>query len=250
MLPHQRRAEIVQRLRVSGTAAVAELAAALTVSPSTIRRDLTQLGDEVSRVYGGARLAAEVDEPVPFAQVATIDVADKQAVAGRAAELIGEGEVVLLDIGTTVQALAERLRGRRLTVISSSLAVFDVLRDDPQVELILLGGLVRPTHHCLVGNLTEDALRHVRADHAFIGASGLRLEGAVLDTTSIEVPVKRAMISAAERAVLILDRHKFPGSGALKVCDVASFTSVVTNDGADPATLARCAALGVEVVLA
>ena len=250
MLPHQRRAEIVRRLRVGGTAAVADLATDLSVSPSTIRRDLTHLGDGVSRIYGGARLGSEAEEPVPFAQVATVDVADKQAVADRAAELIGDGEVVLLDIGTTVRALAERLRGRRLTVVSSSLAVFDVLRDDPHVELILLGGLVRPTYRSLVGDFTEDALRHVRADHAFIGASGLRPEGAVLDTTSIEVPVKRAMISAARQAVLILDRHKFPGSGALKVCDVTRFSSVITNHGADPATLARCTELGVGVVLA
>ena len=250
MLPHQRRAEIVRRLQVGGIAAVADLATDLSVSPSTIRRDLTQLGDGIARVYGGARLGSEAEEPVPFAQVATVDVADKQAVADRAAELIGDGEVVLLDIGTTVRALAERLRGRRLTVISSSLAVFDVLRDDPHVELILLGGLVRPTYRSLVGDFTEEALRHVQADHAFIGASGLRPEGAVLDTTSIEVPVKRAMIAAARQAVLILDRHKLPGSGALKVCDVTRFSKVITNHGADRATLARCAGLGVEVLLA
>lgn len=250
MLQHQRQAEIIRRLRVEGTTTVSDLAATLQVSPSTIRRDLAQLGDGVHRVYGGAHVGGDSDEAMPFAQVATVDVSDKQAVAARAAELIDDGDVVLMDIGTTARSLAERLRGRRLTVITSNLAVFDVLREDPHIDLMLLGGMVRRTYHSTVGVLTEEALRHVQADHAFIGASGVRSEGKVLDSTRVEVPVKRAMIAAAEHVVLIVDRHKFPGSGAMRVCDVSELDALVTNDGADPVTLTRCRDSGVEVLLA
>jgi len=134
--------------------------------------------------------------------------------------------------------------------MTASLAVLDVLRDAPSVDLILLGGLVRRAYLSLVGVLTEDALRAVHADLAFLGASGVRADGEVLDTTLVEVPVKRALIKAADRSVLLAGRHKFPGTGALRVCGIADLSVLVTNGGADAATLRTCGDLGVEVLTA
>ncbi len=249
MMGHQRRAEIIRRLRAEGSTAVDELARSLAVSPSTIRRDLARLhGDgSLHRVHGGARSTEDPDGRQPFAQVAAEHAEQKLALARHAARLVDDGDVVLLDIGTTTMGLAAQLRGRRVTVITSSLAVFDVLRDDDAVELVLLGGLVRRTYHSMVGVLTEDALHQVRADWAFLGASGVHRDGHVLDTTLVEVPVKRTMIAAATRVALLADQYKFPGSGALRVCEVSTLDVLVTNDGADPATLRVCAEAGVEV---
>ena len=144
--------------------------------------------------------------------------------------------------------LARHLRGRPVTVMTASLAVVDVLRDDEQVELVVLGGALRRPYLSLVGVLTQDALAQVRADRAFLGASGVRADGQVLDTTGVEVPVKRALIAAADQVVLLADRHKLPGSGSLRVCALKDIDVLVTNDGADPATLDACAAAGVEVL--
>ncbi|MGA8115913.1 MAG: DeoR/GlpR family DNA-binding transcription regulator [Actinocatenispora sp.] len=249
MIAHQRRAEIVRRLRAEGTTTVSDLADALRVSPSTIRRDLARLhGDgSLRRVHGGAHVTEDADERLPFSQVVGVHAAEKDAVAQQAARLVSDGDVLLLDVGTTTRSLAVHLRGRPVTVITSNLAVFDVLRDDPEVDLMLLGGMVRRTYHSLVGVLTQDALRQVRADRAFLGASGVHRNGYVLDSTRVEVPVKRTMISAAAQVVLLADRHKFPGSGALRVCDVSEIDVLVTNDGADRHTLTVCAEAGVEV---
>ena len=90
----------------------------------------------------------------------------------------------------------------------------------------------------------------MHADLAFLGASGVRADGAVLDTTVVEVPVKRALIAAADRAVLVADEHKFPGTGTLRVCRAEDLSVVVTNDGADTETLAVFGDRGVEVVIA
>ncbi len=252
MLPHQRQSEIVRRLRAEGTVAVGDLARELGVTSSTIRRDLAHLDDQgsVQRVHGGAALRDDADLGMPFSVVLAADAEDKEAVARAAAAEVSDGEVVLLDIGTTAMSLAQHLRGRSITVATSSLAVLDVLRDDPAVDLIVLGGMVRRAYRSLVGVLTEDALAQVRADHAFLGTSGVRPDGRVLDSTRVEVPVKRAMIRAADRVVLLADRHKFPGTGALRVCDVGDLDLLVTNDGADEATLRTCARAGVEVRLA
>lgn len=250
MLRARRHAEIVRLLRAAGPTAVSELALTLGVSPATVRRDLAELGAQgaLQRVRGGASLVEDADRARPFAQVAATDAGDKRAVGRRASSLVSDGDVLLLDIGTTVVSLARELRGRPVTVITSSLAVLDVLRGDPQVELVLLGGVVRQSYLSLVGLLTESALDQVRADLAFLGTSGVRPDGQVLDTTQVEVPVKRAMMGAADRTVLLADRHKFPGTGALKVCRLPELDVVVTNDGVDDVALQTAARDGVEVL--
>ncbi|TDO46193.1 DeoR family transcriptional regulator [Kribbella sp. VKM Ac-2527] len=251
---HQRQLDIVQRLRTDGATSVDDLARLLGVSSATIRRDLQRLDEagQITRVHGGAIIPSDdsedADRERPFATVAADEAPDKRSVARLAATLIDDGDVVLLDVGTTTQLLARELRGRRVTVMTTSLAVLDVLRDDPAVELILLGGWVRRAYHSLVGVLTEDALRQVHADLAFLGASGVRRDGEVLDTTLVEVPVKRAMIEASDRAVLLADKQKFPGTGKLRVCNVADLSMVITNPGADPETLQICSDNGVEVL--
>lgn len=252
MLRERREKEIIRAVRRSGLASVADLTELLGVSASTIRRDLDRLGTggTLERIRGGAKMADEADTDRPFARVALQNATDKLAVADRAAGMVTDGQVLLLDIGTTVTALAERIRDRRLTVITSSLAVLDVLRDAPGAELVLLGGVVRQTYHSMVGLLTENALANVRADVAFLGTSGVLENGQVLDTTQIEVPVKRSLMAAANRRILLADRHKFPGSGALTVCDLGDLDVLVTNGELDAKTAQHCRHTGVEVVRA
>ncbi len=247
-----RHLEIVQRLRVHGVSSVDDLARSFGVSASTIRRDLQLLdaSGQLVRVNGGAVSSEDADVGRPFAAVAVDHVESKRAGAAGAAGLVDDGCTVLLDIGTSTQLLAQQLRGRRITVLTASLAVLDALRDDPVVELVLLGGFVRRPYHSMVGVLTEDALRQVHADLAFLGASGVRADGAVLDTTLVEVPVKRALLGAADRAVLLADEHKFPGTGTLRVCGADALSAVVTNPGADAQTLAVMAENDVEVLTA
>ena len=258
MLPARRHGEIIRLVRDSGVVSVDTLAAQLCVSPSTIRRDLQSLDSDgaLRRVRGGAGcLTGEATrvmgaDPVPFAEVAGVAVGDKERVARSAASLVEDGEVVLIDIGTTTARLAHALRGRRITVITSSLAVVDELRDDAEVELLVLGGILRRNYLSMVGMLTEQALREVCAHRLFLGTSGIRRDGRVMDSTLVEVPVKRAMMSAAEQTVVLADCGKFPGTGLLPVCGPEDVHVLVTNDGADPATLAVCARAGAEIRLA
>ncbi|MFE0024405.1 DeoR/GlpR family DNA-binding transcription regulator [Amycolatopsis sp. NPDC059021] len=251
MLPQRRHELILTTLRSEGPAPVRMLAERLGVSQATVRRDLVQLDREgrLTRVYGGAMAAVDNDEP--FAEVAEVHALDKDEVARRAVELVTDGDTVLLDIGTTAHRLARRLHDRVLTVITSSLMVYEELKDDPGIQLVLLGGMVRRSYRSMVGFLTEDALRQVHAGTLFLGASGVRHdEGGVhvMDTTVVEVPVKRAMIAASDRVVLLADAAKFPGTGLAKVCGPEALDVVVTNAAADAGTCAALAEAGVEVM--
>lgn len=241
---------ILDVLRTSGPAAVVDLSQRLGVSTATIRRDLTHLQSEgvLERVHGGAAPVGPVEPP--FDEVAVDHRDAKARVGAAAAGLVRDGDVLLVDIGTTTTHLARALHGREVTVITSSLAVYEELAHDEAVQLIVLGGVVRRNYRSLVGFLTEHAIRQVHADVLFLGTSGVRRDGSVLDTTAVEVPVKRAMLAAAERTVLLADAGKFPGRGMARVCGLDALAAVVTDELADPETADRLSASGVEVVTA
>lgn len=248
MLPDRRHELILRTLRAEGPATIGLLAEQLGVSHATIRRDLLQLDEEglLKRVYGGA--VPLVDQDDPFVDVAEVHAQEKDAIAQRCAGLVKDGETILLDIGTTAHRVARQLRGRSLTVITSSLAVFDELQNERTIQLVLLGGVVRHDYRSLVGFLTEDNLRQVHADRLFLGTSGVRPNGQVMDTTVVEVPVKRAMIAASDKVVLVADAGKFPGTGMALVCGPRELDAVVTNAPVDEKTQAAFHEAGVEVM--
>ncbi|MFD4546763.1 DeoR/GlpR family DNA-binding transcription regulator [Streptomyces sp. NPDC058466] len=252
MLAERRHRLILRALRSGGPAAVTDLSEQLGVSPATVRRDLVKLEEEglLTRVHGGA-VVDEGDQPfAEVAEVAEVRAPEKDAIAAKAASLVEDGQSVLLDIGTTAYRLARQLHGRRITVITGNLVVYEELADDEDIELVLLGGMVRREYRSLVGFLTEDNLRQLHADWLFLGTSGIRPGGQVMDTTVVEVPVKRAMIKAGERVVLLADRAKFPGTGMAKVCGPQELDVVVTNAPVDAATRSSLEEAGVRVVVA
>lgn len=248
MLATERHDKILRALRADGASAVRTLADRVGASQATIRRDLERLAEDgrLTRVYGGAVATDDTDQP--FAEVSDVRADDKDAVADVCAAMIADGDAVLLDIGTTTYRIARRLHGRRVTVMTTNLAVFEELQHDATVELMMLGGVVRRSYRSLVGFLAEEALKQVRVDWAFLGTSGVRNDGSVTDTTTVEVPVKRGMIAAADQVVLAADAGKFPGIGKARVCGPEELDAVVTNPNSDPWTLTRLGDAGVQVI--
>ncbi|WP_419992460.1 DeoR/GlpR family DNA-binding transcription regulator [Streptomyces boninensis] len=250
MLREARHEKLLSILGEEGVLPIREIARRLMISEATARRDLTELGEagRLTRVYGGA-VAARPGHERPFAESAVDDLPQKSAIAARAAELIADGDVLLLDIGTTTLELARCLHDRPVTVVTSSLAVYEELRDDDAVRLILLGGEVRRNYLSLVGFLTESNLRELHVGRLFLGASGVLPDGTVLDSTHVEVPVKRAMLAAARETVLLVDSAKFPGNtGQARICGPDSIHTLITNHTSDATTLATLREAGTEVI--
>ena len=253
MLAEQRRHEIVQAAKAGEGLQTADLAKRFDVSEMTIRRDLDDLAERglVQRVRGGALGGAPLRHEPPFAESDVDRRGEKERIGHMAAQLVGPGDTVLIDIGTTGLALARNLHGRQgLTVVTNNLAVYEELVSDEAIDLVLLGGLVRRNYRSLVGFLTEDALAGIRADIAFLGISGISADGTLLDTTVEEIPVKRVMASAAKQVVLLADGAKFWGSGLGRVGDIDVVDTLVTTSDAPSDTLERFAERGVEVLVA
>jgi DeoR/GlpR family transcriptional regulator of sugar metabolism len=247
LLPAQRRQEILRAVR-GGAAHVADLAESFGVSEMTVRRDLSALARDgkLERVHGGALHAGEPR----FAQIEVerFDVKDRMGAA--AAALVEDGQTVMIDIGTSTLQMARHLHGRRVTVVTTNLAVLEELLPDPDIELVLPGGTVRRNYRSLVGVVAEDSLRQLKADIAVLGTSAVDAELGVWDTTMIEVPIKRLMIAAADCVVLLADAAKFSMSGVVRVCGPEAIDRIVTDAPLPAACRSAVDAAGIEVTVA
>jgi DeoR/GlpR family transcriptional regulator of sugar metabolism len=243
LLPAQRRQEILRAVR-GGSAHVSALAESFGVSEMTVRRDLSALARDgkLERVHGGA---VDSGHEPHFAQIEVERLDSKDRIGAAAAALVEDGQTVMIDIGTSTLQMARHLHGRKLTVVTTNLAVVEELIPDPDIELVLPGGIVRRNYRSLVGVLAEDSLRQLKADVTILGTSAVDPDFGVWDTTMVEVPIKRLMIAAADRVVLLADHAKFAMSGVVRVCGSESVDQVVTDWPLPPGVDAA----GVEVTI-
>lgn len=227
-----------------------ELAEQLDMGEATIRRALHRLAEDgmVIRTYGGAVLA---DRPHAVAGVGGPDPASvaKRCIGLAAAGWIRDGDTVALSSGSTVLELARRLRDRRLTVITNALDVANALVDAPGIDLVVLGGMLLPGVHSLGGHLTETAMRDLRADVAFMGASAVDLEHGFMTEHIAEIPVDRALRRMARDAVMLVDSSKFDRVAPGFMFGFDAVGTVVTDDAARPDTLDDLRSHGIEVVI-
>jgi DeoR/GlpR family transcriptional regulator of sugar metabolism len=254
-----RRHERILAALAGGGQSVVQLAESLGVSESTIRRDLDILakGGQLERLYGGAMLtqgsrATITDSGAvedPFTSDARGDLELRQRMAIEAARLVSDGDVVVLDIGSTTPLVARELRGRPVTIITSNLAVLDEVRGDDAVELVLLGGVLRRNQQSLVGPLAEQVIGQLSADRMFLSCTGVR-GGRVLDNMAVEAPIKQALIAASQSIVLLASELKFPGSGALRLCSLDDVDVLITTAGTSEDELVHRREAGRKVIVA
>jgi DeoR/GlpR family transcriptional regulator of sugar metabolism len=243
---------VLQHVRRCGSASIHELARSIGASASTIRRDLEQLQSEgyLQRAHGGALLPriphATFEPAASFA--AGLAREQKRAIGQAAAASLGPGEAVIFDSSSTVREAARAVvdRGISLTAVTNDLATGQVLAASPTIRVVASGGTVRPGSLTLVGEPGLTFLANIHADVALIGVHAIA--GRLLTETSLEAAaVKRAMISAARRVVVLADASKFQPAAFCTICDAASVQELITDDEADAAVLALLREAGVAV---
>jgi len=239
---------VLSLLRARGRASVEDLASETGVTTSTIRRDLQRLsnGGRVVRTYGGAtipgRRLADIIDPAAAA---------KERIAARAAELVVDGSTIVVASGSTTLAFARHLVDRDdLTVITNALDVAWTLVDRPGIDLIVLGGAIRPGMHSMLGHLTEMASRELRADTLFVGIGAISLEHGLMNDSVPEIVSDRALRRMARRCVVLADARKFDLVAPAYVFGLDEVDTIVTNDAARPETIAALRERGVEVIVA
>jgi DeoR/GlpR family transcriptional regulator of sugar metabolism len=251
VLTDERRSLILDRLRNHGRVLAADLTTELGVSSDTIRRDLRELDEAgmLRRVHGGA--LPRHGDASPFATRARRAPEAKASIARRAAACVQDGQVVVLDGGTTTLELARALRDDlRASVITTSPPIAMALADHPGLEVTIVGGTLRPNALVTVGASAVEALRVIRADVVFLGVCGLHPEIGVTTEDLEERHVKATMIEGAAEVVALADHDKLGTAMPIVVAPMRAVTQLVTDADVDERALAPYRALGITVLRA
>ncbi|MDA8368458.1 MAG: DeoR/GlpR family DNA-binding transcription regulator [Nocardiopsaceae bacterium] len=220
-----------------GVQRVEDLAQTLGISPSTVRRGLTELeqAKKVVRTHGGA-VPTAVGGELSWTQKSLRNAPAKRQIAARAADLVEDDHVILLDSGSTTTFIAERLAARSgPTVITSGLGPMTALHDAEGIELILVGGRVRRRRGSIVGDYARGVLERITADIAFIGADGF-VPGRGVNCSSPELAeVKELQMRSVRRVAVVADSSKIGGDSYPHWAVIPGPYTLITDDGLDEA---------------
>ncbi|MDZ5698670.1 DeoR/GlpR family DNA-binding transcription regulator [Chelativorans sp. M5D2P16] len=254
LLPAKRRALVLERLRRDGAASLQELSREIKASISTIRRDLEHLTAEgyLVRTYGGAVLVSDPLSTFEREPAKNVQFRHQQkaAIGKVAAERIEPGESVILDGSSTVHACARELstRGIPLTAVTNSLDIAQLCASCPDWRVYTLGGLVRPGWQMMYGEVAETFLKTIHADICIVGAYAV-WEKALTDPSPEIASLKRVMIKAARRIILVIDSSKFRAPAFSEFATVEQIDEIITDDGIAPENLQTLRALNVKVTV-
>jgi DeoR family transcriptional regulator, fructose operon transcriptional repressor len=247
---HQRIAEFA---RADGRVEVARLADDLEVTPETIRRDLSVLERRgiLRRVHGGAIPIERLGLEPGFAARDTVMVAEKDRIAKAALNEVPDEGSILLDAGSTTGRLAVELPDdRELTVVTNGLNIAVTLAHRANLTVLALGGRVRSRTLAAVGVWALDALRDTFVDVAFMGTNGWSAERGLTTPDPTEAAVKRAMIGASRRTVLMADHTKAGNDHLIRFAHLHEIDTVITDHGLDDALVGDLDRVGVRLVRA
>ena len=253
MYAPERHQRILEIARGEGRVDVATLAVTLDVTPETIRRDLTALERHglVRRVHGGAIPVERLGVEPGIAQREGVLAGEKERIAKAALDELPEGGSVILDAGTTTVRLAEMLPlDRDLTVVTHALPVATLLATRSNVTLHLVGGTVRGRTLAAVGPWALQALADLHVDVAFLGTNALSIEHGLSTPDVAEAAVKRALVGAAQRTVVLADHSKLGRTDLVRVAPLTAVDTLVTDSGAATELVDELEAAGLRVVRA
>ncbi|OHV19766.1 D-beta-D-heptose 1-phosphate adenosyltransferase [Parafrankia soli] len=253
MYAEERQQRIADRARTEGRVDVAELSVEFGVTTETIRRDLTVLDRHglLRRVHGGAIPVEKLGfEPALAARDAVL-VAEKERIAKAALAEVPDEGAIILDAGTTTGRLAASLPvERELTVVTNSLPIAVRLAAVPTISVLHVGGRIRRRTLAGVDDWALRALADTFVDVAFLGTNGISVERGLTTPDPAESAVKRAMIGAARRTVLLADHSKVGSDRLARFGDLVDVDVLVTDTGLDERVAADLAAAGPRVVRA
>jgi DeoR family transcriptional regulator, aga operon transcriptional repressor len=252
MLSEERRRAIFECLSRNGRVVTTDLARQFAASQVTIRKDLDELSARglAHRTHGGALLAQEgAFEDPTLREKEKLYRNEKLRIAEAAADMVNEGQVVILDSGTTTTAIARALRDfKQLTVVTNAINIAAELAGTA-IEVILTGGTLRKNSFSLVGPIPEEVLLNLNADIFFLGVDGIDVRYGISTPNLPEAKVNRVMAEAAKRTVVVCDSSKFGRRSLSHILPLSAFRGIITDHGIPRSDLRALKKAGVEVTL-
>ena len=251
LLKIERQSYIRKLVEEQGRASVPALSEQFDVSEATIRRDLEELDGKgwVRRTHGGAVRAERASKEPPMVQRVSEQKKEKQRIGKTTAKIIKEGQTVFLGSGTTVLEVAKNLpKEIQLTVITNSLPVVNHLADYPNVELVVIGGMLRKDELSMVGHIAEQAVREFRADRVILGMHAIDAHHGFTNDFLPETMTDRAILGIAPQVIVVADHTKFGRVSSVLVAPVTAAHMLVTDSNAPEECIQEMVELGIEVI--
>jgi DeoR family transcriptional regulator, aga operon transcriptional repressor len=252
VLNEERRRHILELLNRDGRVLVVDLAKQFRTSQVTIRKDLDALEahGRIHRSHGGALPAREsaLEDPT-LREKEKLHRKEKLQIAGAAARMVREGQVVILDSGTTTTAIARALRKfQNLTVITNAVNIAAELSGS-SLEVILTGGSLRKNSFSLVGPIAEETLRRLNGDILFLGVDGFDVQHGLTTPNLLEAKVNRAMMDVARIVVAVCDSSKFGRRTLSAIAPPSEVHYLITDRGIPKPDLIAVRKSGIQVTL-
>ncbi|OLO68829.1 DeoR family transcriptional regulator [Actinomyces oris] len=249
--PHERRRTILRALSPTTVHSVQALSRLTGVSVITIRRDLTELAREglVTRVHGGALRAPRRGAARPVSMRRGQDVEIKRRLAQATADLIEDGEAVIIDSGTTCEMVAEQLAGRDIRALCLSLGAGAALASVPGAAVTIAGGPVDPESLSLFSAEAVEAVHAFRADVAVLSTCAVSTREGLTAMESDDAMIKRAIMASSTRRVLPTAPSKITQTNTYRFGRIEDLDALLTTSKIDPEALEELRGAGVDVVL-
>jgi DeoR family transcriptional regulator of aga operon len=248
----ERHQHILTRLKEEGNVKVIELCNDLNVSSVTIRKDLKLLEDKnlLFRTHGGGTLSNPYASDRPVNEKEKIRSDEKMHIGNSAASLIEPNDCVIIASGTTVLSLARNIQPiGNLTVITAALNVASELVHQPEIEVLLLGGILRKSSTSVTGPYAEKILEDFSCSKLFLGVDGIDIEFGLTTTNVMEAQLNRKMIKAAQKTIVLADSSKFGKRGFGRICGLEDVEQIITDSGVSPHQVETLRGMGIEVTI-
>jgi DeoR family transcriptional regulator, glycerol-3-phosphate regulon repressor len=232
MSPNPRQLTLLSVVQSQGSVTVEQLADQLGVTLQTVRRDVQRLADEglLARFHGGVRVPGSTVENIAHQQRENLNAQGKARIARSVASKVPNGCSLVLNIGTTTEAIARALlQHTDLRVITNNLNVATILSANVHCEVIVVGGVVRSRDKGIVGEAAIDFIRQFKVDIALIGISGIESDGTLRDYDYREVKVSQAIIAHAREVWVAADSSKFNRPAMVEVAHMSQIDRLFTD---------------------
>lgn len=231
MLAIERRNSIFEYLSFNRTANVSSLAQMMDVTEETIRRDLSVMEKEgkLTRTHGGAVLSDNAVRTITNDVRVNANKESKQFIATECAKLVTQGDTLFFDSSTTAYYVAQELRAMRLTVITNSLGIANLLKEYPNIHLIGIGGDYDPDMNAFCSASTIETLNKYYVDKAFFSCRSIDLEAGLTDVVETTRDLRASIIQNSKYSLCVADKNKFNHCSCMRICGFESITALITD---------------------
>jgi DeoR family transcriptional regulator of aga operon len=247
-----RRAKIVEKLESTGQVKILELSNEFNVSDVTIRNDLAQLEEKglLIRSRGGAIKPLRVGIDYKLYEKSKKNLKEKQAIGKKAAELINDGDIIIIDSGSTAMEVAKNLSiFNNLTIITNALNIASQLANYDKVNILMLGGMLRHNSLSLTGPIAENSLTNYNCDKLIIGVDGIDSQYGISTPNIEEAQLNKLMIEVSKEVIVVTDSSKFLRRSFALIAPMTDIDIVITDKNIPKEELQRLQNLEIKVIL-